>query len=209
MTKYIVHLYREMKLSYTGIEADTPEAAAAIAGGKPTDDADNVEDCDGDNLAALVDVAGDEDYSQSVSIDFEPERHRKAASVLLTALERAEFLMNRVSAGDHQALENLPSATDQAQAAIAEAKAADVTPGTCASGTPARFEMEHDPQENPDRAYVLVDGLFDVAILRTGEAIVIDVYPKDWIDPIDTMTVWDEQVAEALADAETDEAKEA
>ena len=26
MTQYIVHIYREMRLSYTGIEADTPEA---------------------------------------------------------------------------------------------------------------------------------------------------------------------------------------
>lgn len=29
MTQYIVHIYREMRLSYTDIEADTPVAAAA------------------------------------------------------------------------------------------------------------------------------------------------------------------------------------
>src|SRR4051794_3749798 len=91
MTKYIVNLYREMRLSYTDIEADTPQAAAAIASGKATDDADNVEDCEGENLAALVDVAGDEDYSQSVTIDFEPERHRKAAPKLLAACKAAFF----------------------------------------------------------------------------------------------------------------------
>ena len=62
MTKYIVHLYREMRLSYADIEADTPEAAAAIARDRPTGDADDIEDCEGENLAALVDVAGDEDY---------------------------------------------------------------------------------------------------------------------------------------------------
>jgi hypothetical protein len=56
---------------------------------------------------------------------------------------------------------------------------------------------------------VLVDGQYDVAILRTAEGIVIDVYPKDWIDPIDSLTVWDEQVAEASADAESDHAGEA
>ena len=28
MNQYIVHLFREMRLSYTGIEADTPQAAA-------------------------------------------------------------------------------------------------------------------------------------------------------------------------------------
>src|SRR5271157_1827596 len=90
MTEYIVHIYREMRLTYTGIEADTPEAASAIARGKPTDDADNVEDCDGENLAALVDVAGDEDYSQSRIIDFEGEKQRKAASKLLEAVRMAE-----------------------------------------------------------------------------------------------------------------------
>jgi hypothetical protein len=87
MTKFIVHLYREMRLSYTDIEADTPEAAAAIAAGKPTDDADTIEDCEGQNLAALVDTAGDDDYSQSVTIDFEPERIRNAAPKVLAALE--------------------------------------------------------------------------------------------------------------------------
>ena len=32
MTIFNVHIYREMRLIFTGIEADTPEAAAAIAG---------------------------------------------------------------------------------------------------------------------------------------------------------------------------------
>ena len=77
MTQFIVHLYREMRLSYTGIEADTPDAAAAIACGKRTEAADNIDDCEGENLAALVDVAGDEDYSQSVTIDFEEEGNAK------------------------------------------------------------------------------------------------------------------------------------
>ena len=87
MTRYSVHIYREMRLVYVDIEADTPEAAAAIASGKPTDDADNIEDCEGRNLTALIDVVGDEDFSQSVTIDFEPERQRAAASTLLAALE--------------------------------------------------------------------------------------------------------------------------
>jgi hypothetical protein len=71
MTNYIVHIYREMRLSFADIEAETPHAAVAIAQDKPTSDADNIEDCDGDNLSAVVDVAGDEDHSQSVTIDFE------------------------------------------------------------------------------------------------------------------------------------------
>ena len=31
MTLYTVHLYREMRLTFERVEADTPEAAAAIA----------------------------------------------------------------------------------------------------------------------------------------------------------------------------------
>ena len=85
MTTYIVHLYREMRLTYTGIEAETPQAAAAIVREKATADADNVEDCEGQTLAALVDTAGDEDYSQSVTIDFEAEGIRNAAAKLLAA----------------------------------------------------------------------------------------------------------------------------
>jgi len=204
MNEYIVHLYREMRLSYTGIEADTPQSAAEIAGGKQTHEADNIEDCNGDNLTALVDLAGDEDYRNSVTVDFEPERHRKVAAKMLAALESAEGFV-------HWALDHgsdspaTAAALEFIRTAIAEANSAKISPSPAPATPPTRFEIEHDPQENPDRAYVLVDGKFDVAIVRTGEGIVIDVYPKDWIDPIDTMTVWDEQVAEmeraAAADA--------
>lgn len=75
-----------------------------------------------------------------------------------------------------------------------EAEAAGIPPLSTDAEKPSRFEIEHDPQENPDRVYVMVDGTFDVAIKRTAEGIVIDVYPKDWIDPIDSLTVWDDEV---------------
>ena len=87
MTKYNVHLYREMRLTFVDIEADTPTDAAAIARDRPTDDADNIEDCDGENYAALVDLAGTDDFGDSVTIDFEPERLRKAAVALSAALK--------------------------------------------------------------------------------------------------------------------------
>ena len=214
MIQYIVHLYREMRLSYTGIEADTPQAAATIAGGKPTADADNIEDCDGENLSALVDLAGDEDYSESVSVDFEAERIRKAAPKLLEALKQCWHQLSLwvadtescdMSPEDDEALAKACAAIAEAEAAIAEAKTAGIPP----EPPPSRFEFTHEPEENPDRAFVLVDGRFDVAIIRTEEGIVIDVYPKEWIDPIDSLTIWDEQVAEASADAETDAAGEA
>ena len=86
MTIYNVHIYREMRLVFGGIEADTPEAAASIARDKPTEEADSIDDCDGETLAALVDVAGDEEYKQSRFIDFESERQRKAAARMLAAL---------------------------------------------------------------------------------------------------------------------------
>jgi len=87
MTIYNVHIYREMRLVFGGIEAGSPEAAAAIARDKLTSDADSIDDCDGETFAALVDVAGDEEYEQSRTIDFEPERQRKAAPALLAALK--------------------------------------------------------------------------------------------------------------------------
>jgi hypothetical protein len=98
MTIYNVHIYREMRLVFGGIEADSPEAAAAIARDKLTSDADSIDDCDGETFAALVDVAGDPGsspgqalgYEQSRTIDFEPERQRKAAPKLLMAVLMAE-----------------------------------------------------------------------------------------------------------------------
>lgn len=86
MTIYHVHLYREMRLVYSGIEADSHEQAAQIACNKATDDADEIADCEGTSLGALVDVDGDEEYEQSEMIDFEEELLRKAAPTMLTAL---------------------------------------------------------------------------------------------------------------------------
>jgi hypothetical protein len=83
MTLYNVHIYREMRLFFECIEAPTPEAAAAIARDRLTEDADDIEDCDGDTFAALVDVVGDRQYEHSQMIDFEDERLRKAASEML------------------------------------------------------------------------------------------------------------------------------
>jgi len=97
MTTYNVHIYREMKLKFDGIEADAPEAAAVIARDKPTDDADSIDDCDGETLAALVDVVGDEEYEQSQFIDFEVEQQRKATPALLAA---CRMVVDRWERGD-------------------------------------------------------------------------------------------------------------
>ena len=86
MTLYNVHLYREMRLYFPGIEAETAAEAARIAADRPTEDAAYVEGCDGENLAALIDVAGDDQYEHSVTLDFEAEQLRKATRELLEAL---------------------------------------------------------------------------------------------------------------------------
>ena len=87
MPKYNVHLYREMRLYYPGIEAESPAQAAAIVARKETHDAEEIESCEGENLGALVDLVGDHEFERSVIIDFEPERLRKAAPKLLDALQ--------------------------------------------------------------------------------------------------------------------------
>jgi len=85
MTHYIVHIYREVRLTYETIEADTAQAAAAIALDQSVGAADDIDDCDGQAFAALVDVAGDQQFKQSVTIDFEAERLFKAVPELLDA----------------------------------------------------------------------------------------------------------------------------
>jgi hypothetical protein len=79
MTLYNVHIFREMRLFYPGIDASSHEEAASIAADKLTEEAEYTEDCDGQNLAALVDLAGDAEFEQSRIIDFdrEPSKSRR------------------------------------------------------------------------------------------------------------------------------------
>jgi hypothetical protein len=86
-TAYNVHLYREMRLFFPGIKAPSPEAAAHIAAAKTTDNAETIDDCEGENMAALVDVVGDTDLCESRIIDFQPQLVLKSAARLLDALQ--------------------------------------------------------------------------------------------------------------------------
>jgi hypothetical protein len=70
VTIYNVHLYREMRLYFPGIEAASHQEAAEFARQQPTDKAHRIEDCDGNDHGALVDVDGDEDHSLTRLIDF-------------------------------------------------------------------------------------------------------------------------------------------
>jgi hypothetical protein len=114
MPLFNVHIYREMRLYFPGIEAGTPEEAAFIAADKPTADAEYTKDCDGENLAALVDVVGDDEFGHSVTIDFDHERMRKAARQLLDA---CRMVVERWEHGD------LAEAARACSAAVAEATA--------------------------------------------------------------------------------------
>jgi hypothetical protein len=126
MTIYNVHIYREMRLVYGGIEAHSHEAAAAIARDKPTDQADSIDDCEGQTIAALVDMAGDEEYEQTRLIEFEEERLRKAAQKLLTAAEAALGRMAEVYRDTFDSRMDNDPLVIQLRAAIAEAQAAGV-----------------------------------------------------------------------------------
>ena len=118
MTLYNVHIYREIRLLFERIEADSPEAAAAIARDGLAEDADEIDDCGGVDLAALIDVDGDDQFKQTVSIAFEAERLRKTAPELLEALQGCLFALdeNLDGSGPSRA-----QAIARAQAAIAKA----------------------------------------------------------------------------------------
>jgi hypothetical protein len=120
MTLYHVHIYREMRLYFPGIEARNPEDAAQIAADKPTAQAEYTEDCDGENLAALIDVAGDDEFTHSVNINFEPERLRKVEPDLLEALRCLAEQADEDCPAEYRT-RHFTDALEQAHATIAEA----------------------------------------------------------------------------------------
>ena len=65
MTTYTVHLYREMRLVFPGIEAETPDEAARLASARGTYEADHIEDCAGFDYSARVGRDGDENVGGS------------------------------------------------------------------------------------------------------------------------------------------------
>ncbi len=97
MTSYNVHLYREMRLTFHGIVSDSPQEAAKLVRSFPTSDASEIEDCDGQDFGALVDLVGDDEFKQSVSIEFDEASERKlspewvdAVRELITAAQDLE-----------------------------------------------------------------------------------------------------------------------
>jgi hypothetical protein len=130
MKLYNVHIFREMRLTYGGIEAASHEEAAQIARSRPTDDADSLDDCAGETFGALVDLVGDESYEERRMIEFKPERQHQAAQAaslasgpiteLLSTLETIAGLCNSPhwTAEHRWRIERLASnAIDKAKAA--------------------------------------------------------------------------------------------
>jgi len=131
MTLYNVHLYREMRLVFLDVEANSPEEAAASCREFPDEAASGpAVDCDGETFAALVDVQGDVTYAHTVLIDFEAERTRKAGSLLLSALQSCELQLKEYVHWHHAhaggCSVEIESAWEHARTAIAEAEASGI-----------------------------------------------------------------------------------
>jgi len=120
MPTYHVHIYREMRLYFSAIEAPSAEEAAHIAAARPTDEADSVEDCDGDNSSALVDFDGDSEYEKSAIVEFQPAWLQKSAKDLLDALEYFFNIMHDYPSSLRKGYVRL--ALEKARAALAKAK---------------------------------------------------------------------------------------
>lgn len=119
-TVYNVHVYREMRLFYPDVVATSHEDAALLAAAKRSDDADLIDDCDGESFAALVDVDGDPDYCQSRTIDFPAAQLRNCALELLKALE----LLIQKSDDLHAAIEGVTDQFETEVAGLSEATSA-------------------------------------------------------------------------------------
>jgi hypothetical protein len=103
MPQYRVHVYREMRLVFEGVEADTPQAAAHIAAGKHFDDCNDWSDCEGTNLAALVDEHNDVDIDEAQDgtlVALEDGRWLRAGPRMLAAVQSARELFYTLGDGD-------------------------------------------------------------------------------------------------------------
>lgn len=129
MRKFRVHVYREMRLVFEGIEADTPQAAAHIAAEKHFDHCDDWSDCEGTNLAALVDednAANPDEAQDGIVVDFEDGRMLRSSYKLLAALntllpEIDAEIEQRRHGGNDEDWKELKRLSDEAHSAAWEA----------------------------------------------------------------------------------------
>ena len=128
LTRYTVHVYREMRVKFEGIEAASPEEAADQARDLPTELAREFVDCEGEDFCTLVDVLGDEDYAQSRIIDCGGERNRKVACVMRVALGRLVTAADSLAAAIDGATDQFADETTQLESALRSAR--DALAGT-------------------------------------------------------------------------------
>jgi hypothetical protein len=152
---YNVHIYREMKLRFDGIKAATLEAAAAVARDKPTDEADDIDDCEGKTLAALVDLVGDEEYEHSRIIDFESEQPPNPGSLIITALQMASnYMSDDLDEGDETEMHIFSTI----RAALAQAVDETPTSGSRTLTIEVRAGVVQDVSNVPPRwDYEIID----------------------------------------------------
>ena len=137
MTNYIVHIYREMRLSYADIEADTPQAAAADRGRQADRRRRQCRGLRRREPRRPGRYGRGRGLQPVRNVDFEAERIRKAAAKLLASLE-AILPYAENEAYSLEKLKDSPEAeaeaerawksVETAQAIVAEAKAAGMTP---------------------------------------------------------------------------------
>jgi len=58
----------------------------------------------------------------------------------------------------------------------------------------AKFNYTHS-EDDDDRAYVRVDDIFDIHILRTEEGLIIDVYDPDGTESVASIALPEDSVA--------------
>lgn len=91
---------------------------------------------------------------------------------------------------------------DDDQAAEAMRHIAEMIRKEEESPTKPTFDIEHLPEENPGRVYVMVDNKYDVSIIRTEDGLVVRIVPYEWDDPIDSLEVFDSDIEELGSQAE-------
>lgn len=130
MPNYRVHIYREMRLVFDHIEAETPQQAAHLAAERHSDDCDHWSDCEGTTLAALVDLNGttaEGEEQDAVAVDFEDGRFLKSGRRLLAALsavllELDAEIEQRRHGGNAEDWTALQRISDEGHGAVREAK---------------------------------------------------------------------------------------
>jgi hypothetical protein len=121
MPTYTVHVYREMRVKFTGIEADSMEEAARAGADLRTDQADDVEDCVGANLSAVVDLDCDDDFGRTEGVAFEAGRMMDTGPEMLSALE--ELIANiDEDVPPEYVTRHFRNALEDARVAVAKAK---------------------------------------------------------------------------------------